>query len=1408
MTAEPHLALAAGILRRHFVAIATGTYNDPTWGPLPVSDEVDALSHWLTDPSLGERAFSHDFPHLAADPDRRAIEDAFCHNTFPWNARDAAVVFITGHGEVTDQGTTHWTVLRSSDHSWHSRASLRTTDVVAWLRSPDGPTHVLLIIDTCFAGAIEEAVVRSDQSLPATWLILPSATKNGKARALALSSAIRRTVDFLGAPEGQKVGTHDRYLTVADFLDTLREQLRKDSPDQQVDPIYRGQMLARHVCLPNPHYRVPDSVPTEPARRDLALPRRDLEWHWRPRALGAGDADTGQPSRWLFTGRAPLMRELIATAGGDRDGESLVTLVTGGPGCGKSAVLARMVTLSDPQFCAAYPEEVAAIPDDLRPALGQVDAAIVATNRYPTEVIAQLARAFDLPAEDILDPSALGTALRAHWQSLAQIPTIVIDAIDEAHDPQGILTALKSLVDSGRARFLLGVRTLPESMPGSRAELVSLADRAERLLGARRLTVDEDPWWDQADLREYAAAILTTTNNSPYTDAAGVEAAFGLADVIASRVGRSFLVTRLAATNLTRRETRVASVDPEWLSTLDDDVVGVFRDDLHRARRTVAERRAAVDLLRAIAFSYGRGLPWGEIWPTVANAIADKHGAYGDRDIADLLASPLGAYLVTDVEDDTTVYRLFHQALRDTFRTDWQKLLDNDDELAENEIREVEARITRHLRGLIHLEDDQSASPPWYFRRHLAEHASAGSCLTSELVTANLLPHLDNVVLREALGHPRRGDGLADLEGLLRSVAHVWDDARVDTNRAALALWGGPQYASRHAPWRVRWSRLPRPNHQVLTRSIGPVSAVATAALPDGRVVTVTGSTDHTVRVWDLTTGTAVGPPLTGHTGKVAAVATAVLPDGRAVAVTGSWDATVRVWDLTTGTPVGPPLTGHTSMVAAVATAVLPDGRAVAVTGSWDATVRVWDLTTGTPVGPPLTGHTSMVAAVATAVLPDGRAVAVTGSWDDTVRVWDLTTGTPAAQPLTGHTSWVVAVATAALPDGRVVAVSGSDDGTVRVWDLTTGTPAAQLLTGHTGTVAAVATAVLPNGRVVAVTGSDDGTVRVWDLTTDTPAAQLPTGHTGTVAAVATAVLPGGRVVAVTGSDGGTVRVWDLDTGAPAGQLLTGPIGGVGSLATAVLPGGRVVAVTGSRDDTVRVWDLATGTPIGDSMNGHTNWVVAVATAALPDGRVVAVTGSWDDTVRVWDLATGTPIGEPMTGHTSMVVAVATAALPDGRVVAVTGSWDATVSVWDLTTGTPVGHRMTGHTDRVMAVATAVLPDGRPVAVTGSRDATVRVWDLTTATPIGEPMTGHTGTVEAVAIATLPDGRVVAVTGSYDSTVRMWDLDLNHEIAATQPVPQTGPLAFGHIGDHLVLVLGVGPHLVCLEPTDRLLHAP
>jgi hypothetical protein len=136
-------------------------------------------------------------------------------------------------------------------------------------------------------------------------------------------------------------------------------------------------------------------------------------------------------------------------------------------------------------------------------------------------------------------------------------------------------------------------------------------------------------------------------------------------------------------------------------------------------------------------------------------------------------------------------------------------------------------------------------------------------------------------------------------------------------------------------------SRLdPRPEPPLWLRSLeghtGGVWAVAVS--PDGRFI-VSGSSDHTVKVWELESGRLLRS-LEGHTGGVRAVA--VSPDGRFI-VSGSEDRTVKVWELESGRLLRS-LKGHTHWVNAVA--VSPDGRFI-VSGSSDHTVKVWELESG-----------------------------------------------------------------------------------------------------------------------------------------------------------------------------------------------------------------------------------------------------------------------------------------------------------------------------------------------------------------------------------------------------------------------------------------------------------------------------
>ncbi len=82
-------------------------------------------------------------------------------------------------------------------------------------------------------------------------------------------------------------------------------------------------------------------------------------------------------------------------------------------------------------------------------------------------------------------------------------------------------------------------------------------------------------------------------------------------------------------------------------------------DDLTRVR----------DLLQALAWAEGRGLPRYTIWPELAETLSPARTRYGDPEITWLL-NEAGWYVTESGEDGQTVYRLFHQVLVDWFRED------------------------------------------------------------------------------------------------------------------------------------------------------------------------------------------------------------------------------------------------------------------------------------------------------------------------------------------------------------------------------------------------------------------------------------------------------------------------------------------------------------------------------------------------------------------------------------------------------------------------------------------------------------------------------------------------------------------------------------------------------------------
>src|SRR5262249_60291905 len=130
--------------------------------------------------------------------------------------------------------------------------------------------------------------------------------------------------------------------------------------------------------------------------------------------------------------------------------------------------------------------------------------------------------------------------------------------------------------------------------------------------------------------------------------------------------------------------------------------------------------------------------------------------------------------------------------------------------------------------------------------------------------------------------------------------------------------------------------------------------------------------------------------------------ATSVAPYlARRLCLTGSCDHTARLWEVETGREVRQ-FTGHSGSVNSVAFS--PNGR-FALTGSSDSTARLWDVDAGKELNV-FRGHLSYVHSVTFS--PDANYVITAGD-DSTTRLWNVSTGKELCRLVSfGHGNWVV----------------------------------------------------------------------------------------------------------------------------------------------------------------------------------------------------------------------------------------------------------------------------------------------------------------------------------------------------------------------------------------------------------------
>jgi WD40 repeat protein/serine/threonine protein kinase len=279
----------------------------------------------------------------------------------------------------------------------------------------------------------------------------------------------------------------------------------------------------------------------------------------------------------------------------------------------------------------------------------------------------------------------------------------------------------------------------------------------------------------------------------------------------------------------------------------------------------------------------------------------------------------------------------------------------------------------------------------------------------------------------------------------------------------------------------------------------GHKDAVVSAAAGPGSTTLITGSLDHTARIWDVVTGRTI----TVLSASAPVRDVRFLPQLERVL---TWDEgrTLRVWTLQ-----GDPLAVVHDVTLPIG--VTPDGTGVAALSRSNEPLRI-DVENGQAIP----GSASIHGAKFVCFSED---LGTLFSVRDGKRIlrWSVATGrNEGAFRDLGFTVTVVSP-----PRATETVVAGTESGEVMIYVGNSGVNVTTLR-GHTGAVRAMASSL--DGSLC-LSGSDDCSLRVWNLSEEKCIAVLE-GHSSPVRAVG---FFSNSSMMVSGASDGSVRLWGLE---------------------------------------------------------------------------------------------------------------------------------------------------------------------------------------------------------------------------------------------------------------------------------------
>jgi WD40 repeat protein/serine/threonine protein kinase len=531
---------------------------------------------------------------------------------------------------------------------------------------------------------------------------------------------------------------------------------------------------------------------------------------------------------------------------------------------------------------------------------------------------------------------------------------------------------------------------------------------------------------------------------------------------------------------------------------------------------------------------------------------------------------------------------------------------------------------------------------------------------------------------------------------------------------------------------------------------------------PTRDLVASAGQNDHTLRVWDVSTGERVLKIETDkpveHCG--------FTPDGAGIAAYEK-DNRLRVWSLADGAMIRD-MHFNIRGIRAIAFSPYDPHIAVASGRGETAVLTIYHYETQQVV---MRIAANEAAVGSLAYSADGSRLAV-AEVRGGIRVWHVHEPFVGVVIIAGPVSDNAHVAFD--PSGTRVAAEALD-GTIRVWETVRGVEEV-VLRGHSRSVSDIAFS--PDGRhIAASTGGNE--VCVWDAKAEQGCLSLEGGQVG---ANSIAVDPKGDLLAAAFNDG-VVRVWRRETRKLVNELRES---GQRAWSVAFSPDGERLAVAGD-DSIAKIYDTTSGELLLEFAE-HTRPLRCVVFS--PNGELVASTGL-DNKVLVWDSGSGQVRHsfQMPRGH-----AVATLAFhPDGRRLAAGGA-SPDFGLFDVLSGEVIWVEHWNMPWRIRSLAFS--PDGELLAVARG-DGGVRIRRAKDGTLLHR--FGDAGDDARIGLAFSPKGNRLAVATARTS-VSLWDPRSGRNVLTLTRHPATfWPVAFLPDGQGLITTTLHGD--VQLRPT-------